>query len=150
MPKNATRYYFAYGSNMNHEQMKKRCPNSRFIKSAYIKGYKFVYDGYSTKWEGAVANIISDKHSIVWGGLFEIDDSCLTNLDRCEGYPKVYNREILKFKDREGNKNEAWVYFREPQQEGEPLDTYVSTILEGARASELPEEYIKKIIVNRR
>jgi cation transport regulator ChaC len=41
-------YYFAYGSNMYHDQMHQRYPN-KHIKRAYLKGYKFVYDGNSSK-----------------------------------------------------------------------------------------------------
>ena len=28
-------YYFAYGSNLHHLQMKRRCPNCQFIKNVY-------------------------------------------------------------------------------------------------------------------
>jgi len=65
-------YYFAYGSNMNHKQMKLRCPGSKFKKKVYLAGYKFVYDGYSNTWNGPVGNIIKSKNSKVWGGLFKI------------------------------------------------------------------------------
>ena len=32
--------YFAYGSNLNHFQMKRRCKDSVFIKKYELKGYK--------------------------------------------------------------------------------------------------------------
>jgi len=32
-------YYFAYGSNLHHLQMKKRCPKCQFIKKIIIKNY---------------------------------------------------------------------------------------------------------------
>ncbi len=70
-------YYFAYGSNMNHKQMKKRYPNSKFIKRAFLEGYEFVYDGYSAILKGAVANIIKSPSDKVWGGLFEINEDDL-------------------------------------------------------------------------
>ena len=55
-------YYFAYGSNMNHEQMKKRCPSGKFITRALLSGYKYVYDGYSSSGKGAVSNIIKSAN----------------------------------------------------------------------------------------
>lgn len=69
--------YYAYGSNMNHKQMKERCPDSRFLKRVYLKGYRFVYDGYSVIRKGPVANIIETKNGddVVWGGLFEISEN---------------------------------------------------------------------------
>ena len=32
--------YFAYGSNLNHFQMKRRCKDSIFLKKYELKGYK--------------------------------------------------------------------------------------------------------------
>ena len=32
--------YFAYGSNLNHFQMKRRCKDSIFIKKYELKGFK--------------------------------------------------------------------------------------------------------------
>ncbi len=64
-------YYFAYGSNLNHKQMNCRCPENKFIERAFLDNYRFVYDGYSNKWEGAVANILESVDSIVWGGLYK-------------------------------------------------------------------------------
>ena len=32
--------YFAYGSNLNHFQMKRRCKDSIFLKRYELKGYK--------------------------------------------------------------------------------------------------------------
>src|SRR4030095_3388653 len=34
-------YYFAYGSNMNWEQMQRRCPSTRFVCVASLKDYRF-------------------------------------------------------------------------------------------------------------
>ena len=33
-------YYFAYGSNLHHAQMKKRCPKCRYIKKHILYGYQ--------------------------------------------------------------------------------------------------------------
>ena len=38
-------YYGAYGSNLNKEQMKKRCPLSNPIISFHIVGWKLVFKG---------------------------------------------------------------------------------------------------------
>lgn len=55
-------YYFGYGSNINHEQMKIRCPNAKFIKKVFLKNYKFVYDGYSKSHKGAVDCNLPEKY----------------------------------------------------------------------------------------
>ena len=35
--------YFAYGSNLNHFQMKKRCKDSIFLKKIYLKNFKLTF-----------------------------------------------------------------------------------------------------------
>ncbi|MEO0299135.1 MAG: gamma-glutamylcyclotransferase family protein [candidate division WOR-3 bacterium] len=139
-------YYFAYGSNMNHGQMKTRCPGSKFLKRAYIEGYKFVYDGYSSFRQGAVANIIKDEGCIVWGALFEIDEKCLEKLDIYEGYPTCYQREVFSVKDDEGKEYKALVYLRNPKPVGKPSSDYKNITIEGAKQCGLPDDYIKQFI----
>jgi len=138
-------YYFAYGSNMNHQQMKKRCPSSRFVKRAFLEGYKFVYDGYSKTRNGAVANIIETgkKEDIVWGGLFEINEDNLSALDCYEGYPKSYDRKEVKVKDDEGNHYTTIVYFRTAQPKSKPSENYRNLVIQGAKDCDLPEWYIQ-------
>ena len=36
-------YYFAYGSNLNNIQMKRRCPNCRFVKKITLKNYSLTF-----------------------------------------------------------------------------------------------------------
>ena len=36
-------YYFAYGSNLHHSQMKRRCPNCRFIKKIILYNYSLSF-----------------------------------------------------------------------------------------------------------
>lgn len=137
-------YYFAYGSNMNLSQMRKRCPGARFICRAYLSGYRFVYDGYSSLRESPVANIVEDTDGMVWGGLFELDD--LSSLDRYEGYPHAYQREEKLVKDDQNNEYRAWVYLRKPLKEGTPHEKYRKAVCDGARDCGLPAEYIKKYL----
>jgi len=140
------KYYFAYGSNMNFKQMKERCPDARFLKRAYLEGYRFVYDGYSKTRKGAVANIVEAEGKEVWGGLFEVSEECIKSLDSYEGYPISYKRKVLTVKDDKGNTYEAIVYLREPQQKGKPSEEYRKMVLEGAKDCGLPEEYIKQYL----
>jgi len=139
-------YYFAYGSNMSFKQMRKRCPGNQFVGRAKLFGYKFVYDGHSSARSGAVANIIKSDKVTVWGALFEVNDECIKNLDRYEGYPTSYQRESMVVEDEQGSKYEALIYLREPREEGAPSNEYRAILLEGARDCGLPEEYINGFI----
>jgi gamma-glutamylcyclotransferase (GGCT)/AIG2-like uncharacterized protein YtfP len=138
--------YFAYGSNMNYEQMKKRCPDSRFLKRAYIEDYQFIYDGTSTIWHNPVGNIIPNKGKIVWGGLFEINKKDLVTLDKYENYPESYHRKIFEAVDDNGRILKAIVYFRSDQVQGIPTQKYQEIVVQGAHNCKLPKEYIENLI----
>ena len=135
-------YYFAYGSNMSHKQMKQRCPSSIFLRAACLFEFKFVYDGYSKSRKGAVGNIVYDKESFVWGGLYEINKDNEASLDCYEGYPNSYDKKLEKVKDELGNIYEALVYLRKAQVIGLPSEEYLETIKKGAEDCKLPNSYI--------
>jgi len=139
-------YYFGYGSNMNHGQMKKRCPEARYVKRVFLENYKFVYDGHSNKRKGAVGNIVKSGGQIVWGGLFEIGEKCRDELDRCENYPIDYDRKYFNVTDDNESEFKAIVYLREPRLLGEPSPEYKKTIERGAEDCSLPADYIKKYL----
>ena len=62
--------YFAYGSNLHHFQMKRRCKDSIFLKKINLKDFRLTF---RSKYRAADIEI--KKHSIVPGGLFEISKS---------------------------------------------------------------------------
>ena len=140
-------YYFAYGSNMNHEQMLKiRCPGSEFEKPVFLEGYRFVYDGYSYLREGAVANVIPSSGDQVWGGLYKVSLSHLLALDRYEGHPHSYQRVLVKVSDPQGNSQEVFTYMRKEKEIGLPHPDYQALVLSGAQDCHLPQDYIKSYL----
>ena len=79
--------YFAYGSNLHHFQMKRRCKDSIFIKKINLKDFKLTF---RSKYRAA--DIEPKKNSIVPGGLFEISKSDERKLDVYEDYPILYKK----------------------------------------------------------
>jgi len=133
---------------MNHRQIKERCPTARFITRAKLKGYKFVYDGYSNTRNGAVANIIKSNDNVVEGGIFEVDNDCIQSLDRYEGYPHSYQRQTVRVEDDNNNSYQVIVYLRTPQNLGKPSEEYRNIVLNGAYECGLSEGYIKDFIMS--
>ena len=43
-----TRYYIAYGSNLNIPQMRMRCPQAKIIGTSEIKDYELLFKGSQT------------------------------------------------------------------------------------------------------
>jgi hypothetical protein len=59
-------YYFAYGSNMCLEQMRKSCGNFwKKVGIGYVEGYELVFDEYSNKRKGPTANIVENPNEKV-------------------------------------------------------------------------------------
>jgi gamma-glutamylcyclotransferase (GGCT)/AIG2-like uncharacterized protein YtfP len=70
--------YFAYGSNMNKQQMKSRCPNARPIGAMKLDDYVLVFRG--------VADIVPSPGDKVSGAVWRLTDACEAALDRYEGF----------------------------------------------------------------
>ncbi len=138
--------YFAFGSNMNLDQMKKRCPGSTFLTSATLEDFRFVYDGKSDRWGGAVGNIVPSEGESVKGALFEINDGDLLSLDQYEGFPNRYKRRELPVKSTDNMKIMAILYFRDNESVGSPSEAYKETVISGARECGIPEDYIQKYL----
>ena len=84
--------YFAYGSNLNHFQMKRRCKDSVFLKKINLKNFKL---NFRSKYRAA--DIEKSKNSIVPGALFEISKSDEKKLDLYEDYPILYNKYYFSY-----------------------------------------------------
>ena len=79
--------YFAYGSNLNHFQMKRRCKDSIFLKKINLTNFKLTF---RSKYRAA--DIEPKKNSIVPGALFEISKSDEKKLDVYEDFPILYKK----------------------------------------------------------
>ena len=79
--------YFAYGSNLHHFQMKRRCKDSMFLKKIKLKNHRLTF---RSKYRAA--DIEQKKNSIVPGGLFEISKSDEKKLDVYEDFPNLYKK----------------------------------------------------------
>lgn len=93
--------YFGYGSNMDEEQMKRRCPGSKYIGIGVLHKYKLV--------ERLYADIERDDSDTVYGALYEMTASDLKSLDKYEGYPVRYTRYETEI-ETDGKEVTAIVY----------------------------------------
>ena len=88
-------YYFAYGSNLHQLQMKRRCPNCRFIKKIILYNYKLTFRS-----KYGAADIEKKMGGKVYGALYVISKSAERRLDIYEEYPTLYKKMFF----RNGNK----------------------------------------------
>ena len=84
--------YFAYGSNLHHYQMKRRCKDSIYLKKINLKDFKLTF---RSKYRAA--DIEPKKNSNVPGGLFEISKSDEKKLDVYEDFPILYKKYYFEY-----------------------------------------------------
>ena len=88
-------YYFAYGSNLHHLQMKKRCPNCHFVKKIILKNYNL-----TLRSKYGAADIEKKKGKKVYGGLYIISKAAEKKLDIYEEYPSLYKKKYFKYQNK--------------------------------------------------
>ena len=83
------RYYIAYGSNMDLDQMSYRVKDSIYIGTGYLEDYKLEFKSrYAT-----IREEDSFKVPVVIFGISEEDERLL---DRYEGYPELYYKKEVE------------------------------------------------------
>jgi len=88
--------YFAYGSNLNHHQMKNiRCIGSKYLKSFLLKDYKLIFCHPNKLNKFGYANVIKKKGSKVTGAIWEITKEHEKILDNYEQFPNIYHKEYF-------------------------------------------------------
>ncbi len=86
------RYYIAYGSNLNTKQMGFRCPTAKKLHTAELEGYRLEFRGSEGN---AYATISPDEDGKVPVLLWEIQKEDERRLDRYEGWPRFYRKEMI-------------------------------------------------------
>ena len=120
-------------------------PAAKALGPARLPGYRLAFTRYSRPRRGGSADVVADDSSEVWGVLYEVDDACLASMDKVEGVPHAYRREVVAVSTREGEPVQAITYVANKTGEFRPNKSYVKVILRGARAHGLPEEYVRML-----
>tara|TARA_Y100001970_G_scaffold269897_1_gene363096 strand:- start:1085 stop:1492 length:408 start_codon:yes stop_codon:yes gene_type:complete len=129
--------YFAYGSNLNHFQMKRRCKDSVFIKKFELKGYKL---NFRSKYRAA--DIEKKKNSLVPGGLFEISKSDEKKLDLYEDFPTLYTKIYFYYYSKK-----VMTYIMNNKSEFRyPTERYLNVIKQGYKDCGLDKSYLIKAL----
>ncbi|MDP6142052.1 MAG: gamma-glutamylcyclotransferase family protein [Dehalococcoidales bacterium] len=127
-------YYFAYGSNLNRQQMLKRCPNSQPRLTATLHNYKLVFAGWSRLWRSSTASIKPFRGECVLGGIYEISDRDLRRLDKYEGYPYTYDKlKVTVYRDTDDPVEAITYIMRDQSEESDPSPEYKAAIKQSYR-----------------
>ena len=131
--------YFAYGSNLNHFQMKRRCKDSIFIKKYELKGYRL---NFRSKYRAA--DIEKKKNSKVVGAIFEISKSDEKKLDVYEDFPILYKKLYFKYYNK---KVMSYIMVRKSKFRY-PTEKYLNVIKQGYKDCNLDKKYLRNALKN--
>ena len=131
--------YFAYGSNLSHFQMKRRCKDSIFLKKINLKNFRLTF---RSKYRAA--DIEPKKNSSVPGGLFEISNSDEKKLDVYEDFPILYKKYYFYYYGKKVMtytmvKKTPFMY---------PTERYFNIVKRGYKDCNLDIKYLKRALVS--
>ena len=130
--------YFAYGSNLNHFQMKRRCKDSIFLKKINLKDFKLTF---RSKYRAA--DIEKKSKSIVPGALYNISKKDETKLDVYEDFPILYKKHYFYYY---GKKVMTYIMVHKTQFRY-PTDIYLNIIKQGYKDCKLDKKYLNKALI---
>ena len=129
--------YFAYGSNLHHFQMKKRCKDSIYLKKIKLKDFRLTF---RSKYRAADIEFV--KNSIVPGALFEISKSDEKKLDIYEDFPILYKKYYFSYY---GKKVMTYTMTKKTLFTF-PTERYLNIVKRGYKDCELDKSYLKKAL----
>ena len=116
------RYYIAYGSNLSEEQMAMRCPTAKIVGTTILKDWRLLFNG--------PASIERKQGYQVPVLIWDIQPEDEKSLDRYEGYPSYYRKEMLKVKVKD-QIIDAMVYIMNTDKESQPGEYYYNVLDNG-------------------
>ena len=163
-----TTLYFGYGSNLWLQQMKQRCPTSRYMGVARLNGYRWMIN------ERGYANVVEtspmpEKQSesnipitnVSYGLVYTLESEDERRLDANEGVPIAYTKEYLSVDywpakeagkavnvTEKAAKKDMLVYINRRQTgDSEPKKEYIYRMnmgIKDAVAQGVPQAYVDK------
>ena len=128
------RYYIAYGSNLNVEQMAFRCPTAKPVGTAVLENHTLFFRGSQSGFYLTIEPKTGGKVPVEVWAVTPADEAAL---DRYEGFPTFYYKKDIKIQYkgiRTGRRRTvtAFAYImHEERQIGVPSNLYMRTCLEG-------------------
>tara|TARA_A100000164_G_C21854793_1_gene746916 strand:+ start:768 stop:1172 length:405 start_codon:yes stop_codon:yes gene_type:complete len=126
--------YFAYGSNLNHFQMKCRCKDSSFMRKFILKNYKLTFRSVYR-----AADVEKNKKFEVPGAIFKISKSDEKKLDLYEDYPILYKKTFFML----GGKKVMFYEMVNKTPFMYPEERYLNVIKNGYKDCKLNQKHLK-------
>jgi gamma-glutamylcyclotransferase len=148
--------YFAYGSNLDWAQIRRRCPSTEVVSVVAARGYRLAFTRFSTSRQCGAADILPSPGHEVWGMLYEIDEADIAALDECEGFRPGRPREENAYERVEievwktgthvnPQRVSTYVVVRKLDCCPRPSADYKRLMVDGARRWGFPASYLEQL-----
>ena len=129
------KYYLAYGSNLNKEQMQKRCPGAVPVGTMTLKGFELKFKGPLT--------IEKKNGGRVPLGIWQVNEEHEKALDRYEAFPTFYyKKEVIIPGDKT-----AFIYIMNERMSARTTTRhYYDVCAQGYKDFGLDEKYLKEAL----
>jgi hypothetical protein len=137
--------YAAYGSNLDPDQMRVRCPHSPVLRTGWLRGWRIGFGGEDLGWEGALATIVEEADGHVFVALYDVTEHDERELDVWEGADSGLYTKIRVRVDSLGAGPEgllAWTYVLNEYEGGLPSARYIGVMGDAAEKAGAPDDYV--------
>lgn len=138
--------YFAYGSNLLSERLRRRVPSARALGAARLSGFRLRFNLCGGD-DSAKCNIERRTDGVVWGVAWSLPAAERADLDAAESLGEAYALQTVTL-ELAGGPCKAFTYVGLPEQLGAeypPYAWYKALVLAGAHEHALPDAYLAEI-----
>jgi gamma-glutamylcyclotransferase (GGCT)/AIG2-like uncharacterized protein YtfP len=137
--------YAAYGSNLDPEQMRQRCPHSPSRGSGWLEGWRLTFGGEDLGWEGSLATVVEDPDHRVFVMIYDMSPHDEATLDEIEfATTRLYNKIRVRVQTLDGTQL-AWLYVLDGYEGGLPSARYLGVMADAAEGAGAPDDYVAEL-----
>jgi len=142
-----TNLYFAYGADMDLDNLKRRAGNAQAVSVASLPGFRLAFFGHDPLWDGALETLLRDEHAVTWGVLYRLDPTAWERLDTLVGATLegsgLYFHYPVEVATPDGQVHAVRTYKKDVQGDPRtPSAEYLAVILKGATVHGVPGDYL--------
>lgn len=146
MNRNKERLYIAYGSNLNLEQMARRCPTAEVVGSTMMQNWRLMFRGGKNSAVATVERVLGSKVPVLVWRLQPKDERAL---DVYEGWPHLYRKETVRLTVN-GRRVYAMIYIMNEAHHpyAAPSYHYLNTILTGYKSAGFDQQVLRQAVID--
>ena len=134
--------YAAYGTNLDADQMRDRCPHSPSRGPGWLVGWRLTFGGEDLGWEGALATVVEDPGEQVFVMVYDVPPQDETALDRWESASTGLYRKIKVRVQMLTGEELCWLYVLDGYEGGLPSARYLGLMADAAEKGGAPDDYV--------